>query len=92
MTIEGSFYKLTPVSDSSPKFDLEFLRDIGGKNPRKEYKLEGYAFTLESAIKRIINYAINKKFSEEVITLKQYLDAYKEEVDKIKKELSNFGA
>lgn len=31
MVIEGPFYRLTPINDSSPRFDLELLCDIGGK-------------------------------------------------------------
>lgn len=87
MIIQGDFYRLIPVDDASSKFDLELLRSIGGKNPRQEFKLEGYAYTMESALKKIINYAINSKYKEEVITLKQYLDAYREEVNKINSQL-----
>jgi len=72
MIIEGSFYRLTPVNDSSLRFDLELLYDIGGKNPRKEFKTEGYGYTLETALKKCCSYAINRKFGkDEVITLKR---------------------
>lgn len=78
MIIEGSFYRLTPISDSSPLFDLELLYDIGGKNPRKEFKIEGYGYPLEVAIERCCRYATSKKFDkDETITLKKYLDEYK---------------
>lgn len=84
MIIEGSFYRLTPINDSSPLFDLELLYDIGGKNPRKEFKIEGYGYPLEAAIVKCCNYAVNKKFKDEVISLKKYLDefkAYKKEIE-----------
>jgi len=87
MIIQGDFYRLIPVDDASSKFDLELLRSIGGKNPRQEFKLEGYAYTMESAIKKIINYAIHGKYGDETITLKQYLDAYREENNKIREQL-----
>lgn len=78
MIIEGSFYRLTPISDSSPRFDLELLYDIGGKNPRKEFKIEGYGYPLEIALDRCCRYAISKKFGkDEIITLKEYLDEFK---------------
>ena len=62
MVIEGPFYRLTPISESSPRFDLELLYDIGGKNPRKEFKVEGYGYPLEAAIERCRHYAVRKKF------------------------------
>lgn len=85
MVIEGTFYRLTPISESSPRFDLELLYDIGGKNPRKEFKVEGYGYSLEAAIQRIIHYSIRKKYKDdEVITLKEYIDEYKQESSKIR--------
>lgn len=88
MIIEGPFYKITPVNDSSPFFDLELLYDIGGKNPRKEFKIEGYGYTLETAIDRCCRYAVSKKYDkEEIITLKQYIDEYKKAFKEIKSEL-----
>ena len=78
MVIEGPFYRLTPISESSPRFDLELLYDIGGKNPRKEFKVEGYGYPLEAAIERCRHYAVRKKFGkDEVITLGRYLDEFK---------------
>lgn len=86
MIIEGSFYRLIPINDSSPRFDLELLYDIGGKNPRKEFKVEGYGYTLEAAIERCIHYATRKTFEkDEIITLDRYLDEFK----KAKKEIEN---
>lgn len=89
MIIEGSFYRLTPVNDSSLRFDLELLYDIGGKNPRKEFKTEGYGYTLETALKKCCSYAINRKFGkDEVITLKRYLDEFKKAKKEIESQLS----
>lgn len=79
MTIEGSFYKIVPINDNSPLFDLYLLRTIKSKtNPREEFQLEGYGMPLESAINRVINYSINSKYKDEAITIKEYLDVYKE--------------
>lgn len=86
MVIEGSFYKITPINEYSQFFDLELLHEIGGKNPRTEFKVASYGITLESAIQKIINYAVRNKLPE-IVTLKEYLDAYKEESDSIKSEL-----
>jgi hypothetical protein len=86
MTIQGDFYKLTPINDYSQFFDLELLYKIGGKNPREEFKIASYGITLESAIQKIINYAVRNKLPE-VVTLKEYLDAYKKELNSIRTEL-----
>lgn len=87
MIIEGSFYKLTPINDSSPMFDLELLYDIGGKNPRKEFKIEGYGYPLEVALEHCVHYAVRKKFKEETITLKDYINEYKIQKEIIKSEI-----
>ena len=88
MVIDGKFFKLIPVNEHSVFFDLELLYDVGGKNPRKEYKVAGYGLTLEYALEKAANYAVNKKFKDETITLKQYLNALKEIKDDIKQMLS----
>ena len=90
MVIEGPFYRLTPINDSSPRFDLELLCDIGGKNPRKEFKVVGYGFLLESAVERCIHYAVRKKFGkDEAVTLGKYLDEFKKAKEEI--ELQIYG-
>lgn len=86
MVIEGSFYKITPINEHSQFFDLELLYEIGGKNPRKEFKVASYGITLEAAIQRIINFAVRNKLPE-IVTLKEYLDEYKKEFNSIKSEL-----
>lgn len=76
MQIQGDFYRITPIDDSSPFWDLELLKTIKSKtNPRQEYVNAGYGLTLDSAIKRIIQFAISSKY--DVLTLKDYLRAYK---------------
>lgn len=81
MIIQGDFYQLTPVNEHSLQFDLKLLYEIKGKNPRKEYKDAGYGLSLETAIKKCIQYAISNKF--ETISLKEYLNEFK----KMQKEL-----
>lgn len=90
MVVEGSFYKLYPSNEYSLNFDLELLHDIGGKNPRQEFKNVGYGYTLEHAIKAIIMFAINKKFKEETVTLKEFLEEYKQQNENLKNELKLF--
>lgn len=76
MTIEGTFYRVTPVNDHSAFFDLELLYEIGGKNPRKEFKSVAYGLRLDSIINAIIRFGINNKYKDEVITFKQYVDEF----------------
>ena len=84
MQIQGDFYKITSIDDSSPFWDLELLKTIKSKtNPRQEYVNAGYGLTLDSAIKRIIQFAISSNY--DVLTLKDYLQAY----NKLSKSISN---
>lgn len=84
MTIQGSFYRIEPIDDSSPNYDLYLLRTVKSKtNPRDEFQLEGYGMPLEAAIGRIIRYAVNSKYKDEIITLKDYLNA----IQQVKKEV-----
>ena len=84
MQIQGDFYKITSIDDSSPFWDLELLKTIKSKtNPRQEYVNAGYGLTLDSAIKRIIQFAISSKY--DVLTLKDYLQDY----NKLSKSITN---
>lgn len=87
MQIIGDFYKLTPINEHSPKYDLELLHSIGGKNPREEFKAVAYGISLESAFERIILYSVNKKLGDETVSFKRFLDEYKEAADKVRREL-----
>ena len=88
MTIQGNFYRIEPINDNSPRYDLYLLRTVKSKtNPREEFQLEGYGMPLESAIGRIIRYAINSKFKDEIITLKDYLNVFKQIKEEILEEI-----
>ena len=86
MTIEEADFELIPCSESSSRYDLELLYIVnkGKNNERTEFRNVGYGLSLESAIRRIIRYRIGNKYEEEAITLKQFLEAFKEEAEKIK--------
>lgn len=92
MIIEGEFYKITPANESSNFFDLELLYDIKGKNARKEFKIAGYGMPMTRVLQHIIRHAVNNKFGEEeVVSLKQYLEEYKQQYESIKREITNLG-
>ena len=89
MIIQGSFYRIEPINDNSPLWDFYLLRQIKSKtNPREEFQLEGYGMPLVSAIVRIIRYAINSKYGlDEITTLKEYLNVFKQVQEEIYKEI-----
>ena len=76
MVIQGEFFRLTPVSEHSTQWDLELLYKIKGKNPRDEYKNAGYGMSLDNAIRKCIQYALNQKL--ETVSLKEYLEEYRQ--------------
>ena len=75
MIIQGEFFQIIPVNEHSLLFDLKLLYEIKGKNPRSEYKEAGYGLTLESAVKKCVQYAISKKY--ETLSLKEYVEEFK---------------
>lgn len=89
MIIQGNFYRIEPINDTSPLWDLYLLRKVNSKtNPREEFQLEGYGMPLDSAIGRIIRYAINSKYGKDKITtLKEYLNVFKQIKEEIYKEV-----
>lgn len=89
MIIQGNFYRIEPINDTSPLWDLYLLRRVNSKtNPREEFQLEGYGMPLDSAIGRIIRYAINSKYGkDEITTLKEYLNVFKQIQEEIYKEV-----
>ena len=89
MIIQGNFYRIEPINDNSPLWDLYLLRKVNSKtNPREEFQLEGYGMPLDSAIGRIIRYAINSKYGkDEITTLKEYLNVFKQIQEEIYNEV-----
>lgn len=86
MIIEESDFRLTPINESSPKFDLELLYTINpkGKESRKEFKIVAYGIGIEYAIKKIAHYRVCCKHNEEAIRLLTYFEEFKEELDSLK--------
>lgn len=86
MVIEENDFKLTPISDSSPRFDLELLYKVQpkGKEARMEFKPAGYGIGLDYAIKKIAQFRICNNHKEEAISLVTYFKEFKKELDSIK--------
>ena len=86
MIIEEEDFRLIPISDSSPQYDLELLYKIQpkGKEARLEFKNVAYGIGLEHAIKKIAHYRVCCKHNEESIRLLTYFEKFKEELDSLK--------
>lgn len=86
MVIEEKDFRLTPVSDSCPKYDLELLYKVQpkGKETRLEFKNVAYGISLEHAIKKIAHYRVYCKHKDEAIQLLTYFKEFKEELDSLK--------
>lgn len=86
MTIEEADFRLTPCSEASSQFDLELLYVVnkGKDNERTEFRNAGYGLSLESAIRKITMSRIGNKYGEGTISLKQFLEEFKGEIEKIK--------
>ena len=89
MEIIEDDFKLIPISENDPSFDLELLYVVnkGKSNERTEFKNVAYGISLETAIKKIVHYKVNCKHKEEAIKLKVYFDEYKKELDDLKRLL-----
>ena len=79
MTLVGTDYRLTPISDHSPFFDVEVLAMVApkGKEKREEWKNIGYGMTFEHALKAISFYKINKLHKDEDISIKTYINDFR---------------
>ena len=89
MEIVEKDFKLKPISDDIPRFDLELLYIVKprGGEPRMEFKNAGYGLTLSYAIQKIVQYRVSCNHKEEAITIKKYFEEYKRELDNLKKLL-----
>lgn len=85
MTIEESDFRLTPINDSSPFFDLELLDTIRpkGKEARQEFKNAAYGIKLETALRMIAHRRVCNKHPD-TISMQTYLNEFKEEVKSLK--------
>lgn len=89
MEIAEKDFKLKPISEDCPMFDLELLYVVKprGGEARLEFKNAGYGLSLQSAIKKIAHYRVNCNHREEAIRIKTYFEEYKKELDELKKLL-----
>ena len=92
MTITFRDYTMEASSDGGFNLTKKVTREKGnirGKQGTGEHyedeQLIGYNMTLESCVKKIIH--INHCSKEDKLSLKEYIDMYKEEVKKIEQLL-----
>lgn len=82
MTIEEKDFRLTPISDSSPHFNLELLYKV---KDRMEFKVVAYGVSLDYAIKKIAQYRICNKHKDKAVSLLNYFKEFKKEIDELKR-------
>ena len=93
MELKYKNYKILPENG---RFNLFEIKATTIKKNTTKYKkgdkvkiinFIGYGFTFENLLKRIITNELEKK--KEIITLKQYIDTFKEELEIINNILKN---
>lgn len=86
MVIEESDFKMTKAT--GPFWDLELLYTVKpkGKPERQEFKDAGYGMTLEHCIQKVIYHRMEQK--QESYSLTEFIQSYRNEVDKIKEMLN----
>lgn len=90
MIIETSDFILEQTSESSLLWDLTFSKIVnkGKENERIEFKDPLYGVSIESAKKRIALWRINKLVDKKLAP-NDFNTLYKQEKEKIDKELTN---
>lgn len=86
MVIEERDFRLTPISESSLKFDLELLYTVKHKDGTTEDAFDkvAYGLTLEGALKRVAQYRVNNHHRDDAIRLVTYFKEFREELDSLK--------
>lgn len=89
MVIEESDFRLSNDGEST-HWDLELMRTVRpkGKPERQEFGDPMYGMPLEKCIKIITNYKLNKK--KENWELKEFINEYLKELDKVKQLFKDF--
>ena len=90
MILTGKDFELRQINDTAPFWDVYILKTIRPKGceSREELTNVAYGCTLDSAIRRIISYKINKKYftdQEGVLELKKYIAEFTSAVDRLEK-------
>ena len=87
MEIVEKDFKLKPISEDCPMFDLGLLYVVKprGGEARLEFKNAGYGMSMENAIKKIAHYRVCSNHRDEAIRIKTYFGEYKKELDDLKK-------
>ena len=86
MTIQENDFILKDISPDSDFYDLTFMKRVK-KQATGEYVMEPrdtlYGLSLSGALRRIAKHRVAKKYEEENITLKKFLEEYQKSYKEI---------
>lgn len=85
MTIEEYDFKAEQISEGSLFWDLNLIKTKRKRDGTitQEFGDTIYGMPLDSVIKRIIANRVSMKHKDEALTMKQYLDEWKKEMEKL---------
>ena len=88
MVIEEADFRMTSGVNNH-FWDLELLHTIKPKGApeREEFKDSGYGMLISTCMQRVINHRLARK--KDVYTLKEYVQDYKEQIDKLENLFKN---
>lgn len=86
MIIEEEDFRLTPIDDHTPRFDLELLYEVRPRNgeSRKEFKNVAYGISLDYAIRSVVQYRLSNNHKNEAISLLNYFEEFNNELNNFK--------
>ena len=93
MIIEEPDFRAEQIEDGSIFWDLNLIRTKKKRDGTivEELGDTRYGLPLDSVIKRVIANRIARKYKEQAITMKQYLEDWKKEMEKLSNLSLNYG-
>ena len=93
MIIEEDDFRAEQISDDSIFWDLNLIKTKKKRDGTivEEFGNTIYGMPLDSVMKRIVANRIARKYKDEAITMKQYLEDWKKEMEKLSNLSLNYG-
>lgn len=93
MIIEEDDFRAEQIADDSIFWDLNLIKTKKKRDGTivEEFGNTIYGMPLDSVMKRIVANRIARKYKDEAITMKQYLEDWKKEMEKLSNLSLNYG-